>query len=181
MFFNQTQVNFRLTARETSDTPILSAVLYIDKKIANKAAFELDISRPYFHSENVFYWNYFDTPRFRLQAAKFEGNRSLIFNVSSDISECSTGTRTFVMVPVKVYALSLVGSFYIIVYARGPSVNRNPYYVDAEGLVDSGKDILTIHTLCVYMQNIWFSYIVLLVSYVKTLDEMHNCRLTLLI
>ena len=60
-------------------------------------------------------------------------------------------------------------------------MNRNYNSIFADGLVDSGKAILTIHTLCVYMQNIWFSYIVLLVSYVKILDEMHNCRLTLLI
>ena len=150
MFFNQTRVNFRLTARETSDTPILSAVLYIDKNIANKETFELYISGPYFRSENVLYWNYFDTPQFRLQAAKFEGNRSLIFNVSSDISECSAETRTFVMVPVKVYALSLVVSFEIDVYARDSSVNRNYNLVIADGLVDSGKDIYSLYILCVF-------------------------------
>ena len=41
MFFNQTLVNFKLTVHETSDTPILSAVLYINKNIANKPEFEL--------------------------------------------------------------------------------------------------------------------------------------------
>ena len=53
MFFNQTQVNFKLTVHETSDTPILSAVLYIDKNIANKTEFELDTVGPYFLSENI--------------------------------------------------------------------------------------------------------------------------------
>ena len=144
-----------MTARETSDTPILSAVLYIDKNIANNATFELWISGPFFRLENVLYTyrNYFDTPQFRLQATKFKGNRSLIFNVSSDISECSAGTRTFVMVPVKVYALSLVGSFYIVVYAdaRDLYVNRNynRKLVIVDGLVDSGKD--THYTYSLYI------------------------------
>ena len=103
LFFNQSLVNFRLTAHETSDTPILSAILYIDKNIANKVAFKLYISGPYYLSENVYYINYFDSPRLRLQAGKFNGNRSLVFNVSSDMSECSAGMRTFVMVPVNMF------------------------------------------------------------------------------
>ena len=154
----------------------------------NKATFELWISGPYFRSENVLYLNYFDTPQFRLQATKFKGNRSLIFNVSSDISECSAGTRTFVMVPVKVYALSLVGSFQITVYAdaRDLYVNRNyrNKLVIVDGLVDSGKDMhytYSLYILCVFTCKTsgYPIIIVLLVSYVKTLDEMHNCRLTL--
>ena len=134
-----------MTAHETSDTPILSVVLYIDKNIANEAAIELDTSGPLFLSESVHYWNYFNMPRLRLQANGFNGNRSLVFNVSSDSSECSAGTKTFVMVPVKVYALSLVGSFQITVYANTRDLHVNTdykHYVDAEGIVDSGKDII---------------------------------------
>ena len=143
MFFNQSLVNFRLTARETLNTPILSAVLYIDKNIANEATFELYISGPFFFSENVYYWNYFNTPRIRLQANGVNKNERLVFNVSSDSLECSAGTKTFVMVPVKVYALSLVGSFLIDVYADARKLIANKdhkHYVKAEGIVDSGKD-----------------------------------------
>ena len=152
MFFNQSLVNFRLTARETLNTPILSAVLYIDKNIANKTAIELDILRLYFRSEKVlyyFYYNDFNTPRVRFQAGRFNGSRSLVFDASSNSSECFAGTRTFVMVPVKVYVLSLVGTIRITVFAntRDLSVNRNPYYVDAEGLVDSGKDITILYKI----------------------------------
>ena len=162
IFFNQSLVNFRLTARETSDTPILSAVLYIDKNIAKEAAIELDTSGPLFLSESVHYWNYFNTPRLRLQANGFNGNSSLVFNVSSDSSECSAGTRTFVMVPVKVYVLSLVGSFQITVYAdaRGLHVNTDyKHYIDAEGMVDSGEDSYK----CIIVQNICFSEFVVCV------------------
>ena len=74
MFLNQTQVNFKLTVHETSGTPILSAVLYIDKDIANKTEFELDTVGPYFLSENIYYLTDFNTPRFRLQASKFNGS-----------------------------------------------------------------------------------------------------------
>ena len=146
MFFNQSLINFRLVALETSDTPILSAVLYIDKKIASKTAIELVISGPFFCSEKVLYYSNFNTPRVRLQADRYNGDRSLVFNVSSDSSECSAGTRTFVMVPVKVYALSLVGTIRITVYADASDLHviRDQHYVDAEGLVDSGK------VLCLY-------------------------------
>ena len=154
LFFNQSLVNFRLTAHETSDTPILSAILYIDKNIANKVAFKLYISGPYYLSENVYYINYFDSPRLRLQAGKFNGNRSLVFNVSSDMSECSAGMRTFVMVPVNVYTLSLVGSFHIDVSAsadaRKASAYRDYYHhVKSEGMVDSGKN--TYNKQCIFM------------------------------
>ena len=138
-FFNQSLVNFRLTAREASGTPILSAVLYIEKNIANKAAFKLCISGPRYLSENIYYYNYFDTSRLRLQAGKFNGNRSLVFNVSSDMSECSAGMRTFVMVPVNVYALSLVGSFEIDVFISSLYDWNYWNYISAEGMVDSGK------------------------------------------
>ena len=112
MFFNQTQFDFKLTVHETSDTPILSAVLYIDKNIANKTEFGLDMWGLFFLSENFYYWSGLSFhARLRVQAGKFNGSGSLIFNVSSDIPECSAGMRTFVMVPVKFYALSLVGSF----------------------------------------------------------------------
>ena len=36
--------------------------------------------------------------------------------MSSDIPECSTGMRTFVMIPVMVYAVSLVGSFEVDIF-----------------------------------------------------------------
>ena len=143
MFFSQSLVNFRLTVHESSDTPILSAVLYFDKNIANKTAFELEISGPFFRSDSFSYWNYFNTPKLRLQANKFNGYRRLVFNVSSDIPECSAGTRTFAMVPVKVYGLSLVGSFQITVYADARDLHVNTHhkhYVKAKGMVDSGKD-----------------------------------------
>ena len=63
------------------------------------------------------------------------------------MSECSAGMRTFVMVPVKVYTLSLVGSFLIHVFAsadaRKPSAYRDyRHYVNAEGMVDSGMNNL---------------------------------------
>ena len=59
------------------------------------------------------------------------------------VLQCFARTRTFVIVPVKVYVLSIVGTIRVNVFAntRDLSVNRNQYYVDAEGLVDSGKDI----------------------------------------
>ena len=140
MFFNQTRINFKLTVRETLDTPILSAVLYINKSIANKTEFELTISGPAFLSQSIYYRaddDYFNTPRLRLQANKLNGSR---------IFECSAGTRTFVMVPFKVYALSVVGSFEIVVYPKRPhlpELGRYSWYspdVYAKGLVDSGKD-----------------------------------------
>ena len=51
------------------------------------------------------------------------------------------------MVPVKVYALSLVGTIRITVYADASDLHviRDQHYVDAEGLVDSGK------LLCIYI------------------------------
>ena len=144
MFFNQSLVNFRLTVHESSDTPILSAVLYIEKNIVNNTSFELYITEPFFRSKSVSYWNHFNPPRLRLLANKFNGYKRLVFNVSSDIPECSTGTRTFVMVPVKVYALSLVGLFRFTVYAgihvRNSYKTHHKRYVSAEGTVDSGKD-----------------------------------------
>ena len=76
----------------------------------------MDIYRLYFLFEIIHYYTEFNTPRLILQASKFNGNGKMVFNVSSDISECSAGMRTFVMVPVKLYALSLVaGSFQVVV------------------------------------------------------------------
>ena len=143
LFFNQKKVNFKLTARETLDTPILSAILYIDKNIANKTEFGLDMMGPWFISKNVasyFRTDHHSTPKIRLQVNKFNGSRYLDFNVSGDSSECSAGERTFVMVPVKVYALSIVGLFQITIDPHKARHYEDYPGVTAIGLVDSGKD-----------------------------------------
>ena len=64
-----------------------------------------------------------------------------IFNVSSDIPECSAGMRTFVMVPVMVYAVSLVGSFEVDIF---PNIRTYGGYYRDSHIIILLLDLLTL-------------------------------------
>ena len=154
-FFNQTSFNFKSSVNDIFDTPILSAILYIDKNMTTESPFQVFLYGPYafIHSDSTTFWY----PLTFLLSNDFSRIRLKIENADSDItsiwfqsqtfngtnrSECVAGSRTLLMVGVEVYAVSITGLFSVSLYAarfRSPFSYRLSASVIASGTVDSGE------------------------------------------
>ena len=139
------------------DTPIFSAILYVDKSLMiNKSSFKVILKGPYIHSDNagsMYYYSFLFDDEFRgirLKIENVDSNttgsffQSQTFN-DTNSTECVAGSRTLVMVRVNVYAVSITGSFGLSLRAtklRSPVQSS----ANASGTVDSGE--------CSYMQHL---------------------------
>ena len=141
-----------MSVNDIFDTPIFSAILYIDKNLmTSESSFQVFLYGPFFDSGRIFFFNPFllfnNLGRIRLKIENVDSNttgylyQSQTFN-NTNSSECVAGSRTLAMVRVEVYAVSITGSFGFSIHA---TKLRSPVYYSssatASGTVDTGENI----------------------------------------
>ena len=135
-----------MSVNDTFDTPILSLILYIDKKImTNESSFEVSLFGPFIDFYTAFFFRFSDLGRIRLKIENVVSNttgflfQSQTFN-DTNSSECVAGSRTLAMVRVEVYAVSIIGSFRLSIHGF-PIPFFYGTVASGSGTIDSGEYI----------------------------------------
>ena len=141
-----------MSVNDIFDTPIFSAILYIDKNLmTSESSFQVFLYGPFFDSGRIFFFNPFllfnNLGRIRLKIENVDSNttgylyQSQTFN-NTNSSECVAGSRTLAMVRVEVYSVSITGSFGLSLHANN---FRSTFFyassIIASGTVDTGEYI----------------------------------------
>ena len=144
LFFNLTQFNFKLAAADISDTPLVSTVLYIDQTLLDDGpTFETVLYGPRFNDLDFFFFQPATSRTLRLTINNSRSTASLFqsqqFNVTDDFMRCTYDeTKTFVVVPVQVYAVSFTGEFSYYLNSRQANTFQSTS-LSGHGQIDSGK------------------------------------------